>query len=432
MYVERRPIMTDVAHPTLSASSGTQIDAMGQLLESKLVEFQKVIERGIEEIKTEVSSQIETINVGVEGGASRTRSGGAGMLSRFMPGTGYPNLAEEVETLKKKSQKLKEDSRVHKADKAHDAKTIRELRSRLQKTEEDAKEYQDACVQLDKLKIKNRQLQEQMQMLRDMIVNKGGSDVDDLDDNTIIKDFVALREQIQRIVNRYYKCETEPGSPNDWSIPTYFELRRKKFFSMWKDNHSSARFRGRSRAMIFELLAAEILQLPIFGLEEFDRGILENGLRDFEMELEHNLGQVSWRTSTMKCASLLQQSQPSKPSIRPERVATLIRDFMAPLQPHDEIQVNELGEHLYKLCASASKLALTLRRCQDTYKCEIASIGVEIDEETMEPQENEARNRDGGMKVAYVISGCLFKILDVGHARRERMILEKAHVVITD
>lgn len=105
---------------------------------------------------------------------------------------------------------------------------------------------------------------------------------------------------------------------------------------------------------------------------------------------------------------------------------------MAPLQPHDKIQVNELGEHLYRLCASAFELAFTLRRCQDTYKCVIANVGEEIDEETMEPQENEARNRDGKMKVAYVISGCLFKILDIGDAGRERTILEKAHVVITD
>lgn len=138
----------------------------------------------------------------------------------------------------------------------------------------------------------------------------------------------------------------------------------------------------------------------------------------------------------MKCASLLQQSQSSKPSIRPERVATIILDFMVPVQPHDKKLNNELDEFLCKLCASAFKLALTLRRCKDTYKCEIAGTGDKIDEETMEPQESEAsdkgRNRDCDMRVAYVISGCLFKVLEVGGVRGESAVLEKAHVVITD
>lgn len=136
----------------------------------------------------------------------------------------------------------------------------------------------------------------------------------------------------------------------------------------------------------------------------------------------------------MKCASLLQQSQSSKSSIRPEHVATIILDFMAPVQ--DKKQNNELDELLCKLCVSAFRLALTLRGCKDTYRCEIAGPGDRIDEESMEPQESEAREkarkRDCDMKVAYVISGCLFKVSEVGDVRKERTVLEKAHVVITD
>ncbi|KAI9647688.1 hypothetical protein NHQ30_004073 [Ciborinia camelliae] len=436
-------IMTDVHWPELSVSGRTQMEAMREILESKLVDINKAIERGMENIRIEVSSQIETIHISVDGRATRTSSGGGGFLGRFMTGSENTNqLEEDPDGWKKKNQKLEEDCRSLKRDKTQDMKTIQELRSQLQQAERDARNYQEIRIQLDSMTIKNRQLQEQTQTFRDIIINKGSGDIDDVDDNTIIKDFVALREQIQRIVNRYYKCtEDRPRSLNEGRFSKRLEKRRRKFFSMWEGGYTSAQLRNRSRAIIFEILATEILQVPIFGLDGFEKGALEHGLVDFELELEHALEQghadvSSWRILTMKCASLLQQSQSSKSSIQPERVATIILDFMAPLQPHDKKLNNELDELLCKLCVCAFKLALTLRKCKDTYKCEIAGTGDRIDEETMEPQESEAsekgRKRDCDMKVAYVISGCLFKVLEVGDIRRERTVLEKAHIVITD
>lgn len=286
-------IMTDVVvYPELSGSGRTQMEAMRQILESKLVEINKTIERGMENIRIEVSSQIETIHISVDGRTTRTTSGGGGIFSRLMPGSENTNLFEEdAEGWKKKYQKLEEDCRILRRDKTQDEKKIQELLSDLQRVEGDARNYQELRIQLDSMKIKNRQLQEQTQMFRDIIINKGGSDVNDVDDNTIINDFVALREQIQRIVNRYYKCENRPRTLIEGRLPKKLEKKRRKFFSMWDGDYTNAQLRNRCRATIFELLALEILQVPIFGLDDLEKGVLENGLVDFEVELTHALEQ---------------------------------------------------------------------------------------------------------------------------------------------
>ncbi|KAA8573456.1 hypothetical protein EYC84_005041 [Monilinia fructicola] len=285
-------IMTDIVYPELSVSERTQMEALRESVEGKLqeiIQVNKSIERGIENMRIEVSGQIQTIHVSVDGHSTRTSSGSRGILSRLMPGSENTNpFEEDTEDWKKKNLKLKEDYRILETEKVQDTKTIQELRSQLKRVEED---HQETRMQLENMLIKNRQLQEQTQIFRGMIINKGSSNDDVVDDNTIIKDFVALRDQIQRIVNRCYKCEGRPRPLNESKCSKRLEKKRRKFFSMWEEHYTDAQLRNRSRAMIFELLAGEILQVPIFGLDDFEEGLLESGLVKFEMGIEHALEQ---------------------------------------------------------------------------------------------------------------------------------------------
>jgi hypothetical protein len=90
---------------------------------------------------------------------------------------------------------------------------------------------------------------------------------------------------------------------------------------------------------------------------------------------------------------------------------------MEPLLPPSPKKVHdELYEQLLKLCFTAYKLTLTLRKCKDTYRCELAGTGERINSETMEPQETEAERgtRDENLRVAYVMSGALVKVVEIG------------------
>lgn len=59
----------------------------------------------------------------------------------------------------------------------------------------------------------------------------------------------------------------------------------------------------------------------------------------------------------------------------------------------------------------------------------MAGPGERIDPETMEPQDTEAERgaREEDLRVAYVMSGALVKVVEIGG---QRLVLEKAHVVI--
>lgn len=61
--------------------------------------------------------------------------------------------------------------------------------------------------------------------------------------------------------------------------------------------------------------------------------------------------------------------------------------------------------------------------------CELAGTGERVDSETMEPQETEAERgtREEDLRVAYVMSGALVKVVEIGG---QRLVLEKAYVVV--
>ncbi|KAM3077373.1 hypothetical protein ACMFMG_006723 [Clarireedia jacksonii] len=418
--------MSDVIYPELG------LEAMKAMIESKLQEINCTLERGMDNIKIEVISQVKTLHINMEAPSNRPN-----IITRMLTSSDLKDSSDaEVENLKHTNQQLEDKYRMLEKERdqlkqlqAQHNNKIRELHQKLSTVE------QESRAQLGSMELKNRQLQEQTQAFRDIIINRGSSDHDAVDDSTIINDYVFLREQIQRIALKYYK-QADPYKPEPLKSKI-LEKKQKRFLSMWDKKYTAPQLRSRTRAMIFELLADDILQPPIFGLDDIGgsgKGVLEQELVDLEMALASTLdkgGQASdlssWRIQTIKLGSQL--PQPSTPS-RPTKVATRIYAFMEPLFPTSPQKVQEeLYDQLFKLCLAAYKLALTLRKSKDVYRFELPGTGERIDPETMEPQETEADRgtREEDLRVAYVMSGVLVKVVEIDG---QRLVLEKAHVVV--
>jgi hypothetical protein len=271
--------MSDVTYPEVG------IEAMKAMIESKLQEFNCAVERGMENIKIEVISQVKTLHINMEGPSTRQGSAQGGFITRMLTSNDSKDaLDTEIENLKRINQQLEKERDHLKQSQLQHSKQIRELQSKLNTTE------QETRAQLGSMELKNRQLQEQTQTFRDIIINKGSSDHDAVDDSTLINEFVSLREQIQRIVLKYYK-RAEPTQPEPWGSKI-LEKKQKRFLSMWKKDYTVPQLRSRTRMMVFELLADEILLRQNFGLDDFGagrKGVLEQELVDLEMALESTL-----------------------------------------------------------------------------------------------------------------------------------------------
>jgi hypothetical protein len=120
-----------------------------------------------------------------------------------------------------------------------------------------------------------------------------------------------------------------------------------------------------------------------------------------------------------------------------------IEDFMAPLRPRDRSDAAQkldtlLHDRIGKLCEDAYSLILTLRKCKDTYRCEVPKVGVKVGEADVEPlfrehpgSTNEASQEPAVAKeevVYFTIFGSLVKYPENNIAKR--LVLEKAHVVV--
>jgi hypothetical protein len=120
-----------------------------------------------------------------------------------------------------------------------------------------------------------------------------------------------------------------------------------------------------------------------------------------------------------------------------------MEDFMAPPRPRDRSDAAQkadtlLHDRMGKLCEDAYKLMLTLRRCKDTYRCEMSGAGVKVEAADVEPLFREHPGNTTGASqepavakeeaVCFTIFGSLVKYPENNMAKR--LVLEKAHVVV--
>ena len=92
---------------------------------------------------------------------------------------------------------------------------------------------------------------------------------------------------------------------------------------------------------------------------------------------------------------------------------------------------DECYDHILRLCTSAFKLTLQLRRCKEVYRCLTPVQFSPLDTEEVEPQYSEPfGDESAANKVLYVLFGMLVKYPE--HNPMNKTVLEKAHVVVRD
>lgn len=171
-----------------------------------------------------------------------------------------------------------------------DAKRFeRERNSAFAEEQETKNENERVSQQLEDLKKQQQALHIQNKQLRGLIT-KGVNEP--IDDNTVKNNFGKLREQIQRIVFKFYP--TGPGSKLETK---YINDQSQRFFRAWQTSRSDTDLSYRVRSKMFQILHEKILCRLVFGLRDFGKSELECGLAQFEQLLTDS------HKSKFKCTS---------------------------------------------------------------------------------------------------------------------------------
>jgi hypothetical protein len=125
---------------------------------------------------------------------------------------------------------------------------------------------------------REQSLQDQNKKLRSWVTK---STNEPIDDNTVATRFASLRDQIQRIVFKFYPIG-DGFQPNVWHL----SQRQRGLFEPLQHGLKPAAVKYRIRAIIFCLLNEAILSKRLFGLCGFEpRGELDLQLARFEHAL---------------------------------------------------------------------------------------------------------------------------------------------------
>jgi chromosome segregation ATPase len=120
-------------------------------------------------------------------------------------------------------------------------------------------------------------LRKQVDRYHEIILKNTSESSIQTDDAAITSKFRSLREQIQRLVSRYYTMSKAPPKPHRtadvWSIELY------KLWELGLDEHE---LRCRVRSLVFRCMDGYILSRSYFGLDGLDPNEIETGLESFE------------------------------------------------------------------------------------------------------------------------------------------------------
>lgn len=137
-----------------------------------------------------------------------------------------------------------------------------------------SKEEKQAILKdLEESRKANQSLQEQNTKLREVVLNNI-SEAEQIEDATIIGMFVNLREEVQRIVTKFYAVNRKPRLAKELS-----EQQLVFFGGLKKLNDRELRNRARERLFLF---LRQILCKPCFGAADD----LEAGLVRIETSLK--------------------------------------------------------------------------------------------------------------------------------------------------
>ncbi|KAG9231240.1 hypothetical protein BJ875DRAFT_517787 [Amylocarpus encephaloides] len=286
---------------------------------------------------------------------------------------------------------------------------------------------------IQELEERNAKLRDQNQKLRDMVLKGNVANSEPIDDTTITALFNKLRDQIQRIVMKNHLVDPEVR-PRLTANALRFQ---QKFAALWEQGLDLDQLRKRTQCLIFGVLRRAILSRECFGLRTAEFSSVETCLMQFESALVakkngHEIEIAEWRVRTIKLASLLNQN---KLDIR---VVDHVYDSLIPLfsalpgwQGAEETS-HAFCLQLSEMCETAAKLAVTLRASKDSYCFEAPNAGSKADWDEMNILGYEAsgggdiKDKDGA--ITFCICESLVKYPE--HDPHERLVLEKAHVVV--
>jgi hypothetical protein len=171
-------------------------------------------------------------------------------------------------------------------------------------------------------------------------------------------------------------------------------------------------------------------------LNSFNKGSL---CRRYDERFTANVGPESenadWRTLTIECAEWMKPPRNAYPG----RVADKIWTFMALLLPHPTERSSEAHEdlrnRLLKFCTDSYNFSLMIRRTKDVYRCKIPIPRGKYDDKAASFQDGENYTKGDSVLnqftcVKFTIFGALSRQKE--HDPKDMVVLEKAHVVITD
>ncbi|KAM3086121.1 hypothetical protein ACMFMG_000260 [Clarireedia jacksonii] len=271
---------------------------------------------------------------------------------------------------------------------------------------------------------------------KEIILKNTDASSNQTDDAAIASKFRSLREQIQRLVQRYYTMSNVPPKVNPPA-----SRRAMSLYELWGMGLDDHELQSRVRGFIFKRLSVNILERPCFGLDGHDVAEMEAGFESFETLLRKTTEYPSteiteWRTATLKCTKILPPHEPKIPMQFAQRLLYFLEPLriIHPEQAKNDAEFQKLGELWVKLSQDAYNLTLLLRNCKDTFACEFPEKRKPLNIEDTEAMDTErVQNKSSGegnpeLIVAFALSGALVKYPE--HDPKERIVLEKAWAVV--
>jgi hypothetical protein len=231
------------------------------------------------------------------------------------------SLRQEYNQLREEEQRVRADheqlqlslAAANKESQAHEdnlRKRNSDLRAVLGKSdiqEEKYRELEDKTVgliknnsglvkDLERANHRIANLQVQLDKFKEIILKNVSDSSSQIDDSAITSAFRGLREQIQRLVSKYYSMSQAPpkppGSAGYWDITLY---------KLWELGLNEDELRCRVRSLVFQCISNCILSRPYFGLDGFDADQkMESGFQSFEELHSQNCRMYYLRSLTMK------------------------------------------------------------------------------------------------------------------------------------
>ncbi|KAL8995570.1 MAG: hypothetical protein Q9169_004712 [Polycauliona sp. 2 TL-2023] len=277
-------------------------------------------------------------------------------------------------------------------------------------------------------KSSNQRLLEQNSKYRNIIL-KGSNDDMEVHDEKIQRQFVELRDLIQRIVHRHYSVQGHRKLTmhnNPW-----FE-KQKQLREAIKAQSTEPLQRVCMRAKIFEIIDEDLLNARTFGVAELEKGLMKFERALYLSKTKSHAALAEWRSRSIECGAWLQERS-YWPGDTCQEILDIMDPFVLAATAGSAANREQLTRSMRELCDKAYDLSVLLRRSKNTtFQTWIVKDGTVITPENVANLNCQAFVGPSqpdviGSKVAMTIFGGLIKFSE--NSSDERVVLERSHVI---